>query len=52
MSELPPLETTLCLRFLRAYLASSGDRTDWKSIWRALERVSAQRAKRQRRKAA
>lgn len=52
MCELPPLETTLMLRFLKSYLAASGDRTHWKHVWRTLQSVTNTRAERKQRKAA
>jgi hypothetical protein len=52
LSELPPVESSLCLRFLRAYLAAAGDAIDWKTAWRPLQFQSARRVDRKLRKAA
>jgi tRNA A-37 threonylcarbamoyl transferase component Bud32 len=52
LCELPPLKTTDALRFLKSYLAASGDTTQWKLVWRSLQSVSSARAERKRSNAA
>ena len=51
LEKLPELQLTVLLRFLNAYLATAGDAGgEWKRTWRELEKVSAARRGKKRRR--
>lgn len=53
LSELPRLDRTVHLRFLRAYLRAVGNGVDrWKGTWKSLEKTGEARLERKLRKAA